>query len=64
MFKTFDANIIRECHFFMNTLLFELLLDVRRLNFLDNINNIVMFDLDNSEIDTIICKYGFLRDVK
>ena len=48
MFRTFDKNIIRSCQYYMKVLPFELLLDVRRLQFLNNSNNATKFDIDNS----------------
>src|SRR5271165_6855399 len=42
IFKTFDNEVIRNCQFYMNILPSNLLVDLRRLNFVDNIKNVIM----------------------
>ena len=61
IFRTFDNNIIITCQFYMNILPFDLLVDLQRLNFLDNIKNRVTYDNDDGiEIEFIINRYGFV----
>ena len=63
IFKTFDKHIILTCQFYMNILPFDFLVDLRRLNFLDNIKNRVTYDKDEgNEIEVIINKYGFVHN--
>ena len=58
IFNSSDKDIIRSCQFYMNVLPFDLLLDVRRLNFLErcgkNKNSFVDSTVD---VDKISSKY-------
>ena len=63
IFRTFDKNIIITCQFYMNILPFDLLVDLQRLNFLDNIKNTVIYDNDRNEIEFIMNRYGFVRNI-
>ena len=63
IFRTFDKNIIITCQFYMNILPFDLLVDLQRLNFLDNIKNAVTYDNDRNEIESILNRYGFVRNI-
>src|SRR5271156_4015862 len=63
IFRAFDKNIIITCLFYMNILPFDFLVDLRRLNFLDNIKNRVTYDNDDGyEIEFIINKYGYVHN--
>ena len=50
IFKTFDPVVIRNCQFYMNILPFDLLLDLRRLHFLDNVNNAICYDYNDGQL--------------
>ena len=63
IFKTFDPVVIRNCQFYMNILPFDLLLDLRRLHFLDNVNNAICYDYSDGQLVSIMQKYGFIKQL-
>ena len=61
IFRTFDPKVVRECQFYMRILPFDLLLDLRRLNFLDNVDNVCFNRNNDVDLAVIMQKYGMTR---
>jgi hypothetical protein len=69
IFKTYDKNIIKQCHFCCCVLPFSDVIDLRKLHFLHGLNNTDNFTLmylfatqGQLELTQLIHKHGFSPD--